>query len=154
MNGSQACVTTEMMRRNHINERVTRNAQTDIDAALSRRERELMYALYRFGRSSGQQIQQRLPDSPNYSTVRTILRILERKGLIRHDVERLRYVYEPVIPLCVARKCALEKVVQTFFESSRQQAVIALLNSEAWRLTRPELDELDELIRIQKTKTN
>jgi predicted transcriptional regulator len=45
----------------------------------------------------GQEIQQRLPDQPSYSAVRTILRVLERKRYIRHVEEGLRYVYLPAM---------------------------------------------------------
>ena len=51
---------------------------------LSRRERQIMDVLFARGRATGQEIQAGLPDKPNYSSVRTILRVLERKGYVRH----------------------------------------------------------------------
>ena len=63
---------------------------------LSRRERQIMDILFTMGRASGPEIQERLPDQPSYSGVRTILRVLERKGHIRHIEEGMRYVYLPV----------------------------------------------------------
>ena len=55
-----------------------------------------MDILFAMGRASGPEIQERLPDQPSYSGVRTILRVLERKGHIRHVEEGMRYVYLPV----------------------------------------------------------
>ena len=128
-------------------------AKPSTENALSRRERQIMDILFTAGRASGQDIQQRLADSPSYSTVRTILRILERKGFVRHKEEGLRYVYEPVIAREVARKSALQRVLQTFFDGSAQQAVAALLDTRAFRLTRAELDELSGLIEKAKEKS-
>ncbi len=123
------------------------------EVPMSRRERQIMDILFAAGKASGQEIQQRLEDSPSYSTVRTILRILERKGFVRHKEEGLRYVYEPVMARETARKSALQRVLYTFFDGSAQQAVAALLDPKAFRLSRAELDELTELIEKAKEKS-
>ena len=47
-----------------------------------------------------------LTGDPNYSTVRTQLRVLERKGHVRHEEEGLRYVYMPEVPRNAARRSA------------------------------------------------
>jgi predicted transcriptional regulator len=117
-----------------------------LENALSRRERQIMDILFAARRASGQEIQQRLPDAPSYSTVRTILRVLERKGFVKHSEESLRYVYEPVIARAAAQNSALRRVLHTFFSGSAPQAVAALLDPKAFRLSRKELDELSALI--------
>lgn len=114
--------------------------------SLSRRERQIMDILFAAGRASGQEIQRRLPDAPSYSTVRTILRVLERKGFVKHSEESLRYVYEPVVARAAAQNSELRRVLHTFFSGSAQQAVAALLDPKAFRLSREELDELSALI--------
>lgn len=121
---------------------------------LSRRERQIMDILFSAGRATGQEIQQKLEDSPSYSTVRTILRVLERKGYVRHKEEGLRYVYEPVIARDVARKSALRRLLQTFFDGSAQQAAAALIDPRTFRLSRSELEELSELIEKAKEKAS
>ena len=73
---------------------------------LSRRERQIMDALYRRQRASAAEIQQDLPGEPSYSTVRALLRILEEKKCVEHDVEGQRYVYRPKGPLRAARRQA------------------------------------------------
>jgi predicted transcriptional regulator len=127
---------------------------TSAEPALSRRERQIMDILFSAGRATGQEIQEKLEDSPSYSTVRTILRVLERKGYVRHKEEGLRYVYEPVVAREVARKSALKRVLQTFFNGSAQQAAAALIDPRAFRLSRAELDELSKLIEEAKEKAS
>jgi len=116
------------------------------EANLTRRERQIMDILFNARRASGSEIQQRLPDAPSYSTVRTILRVLEKKGFVRHKEENLRYVYEPIVSHDAARKSALRRILHTFFDGSAQQAVAALLDLKAFRLSKAELEEISNLI--------
>ena len=88
-----------------------------------------------------------LPGEPNYSTVRTQLRVLEDKGHVLHEEEGLRYVYAPAVPRHAARKSALKHLVETFYEGSVEQAVAALLGGEGSRLSEEQLDRIEELIR-------
>ena len=114
---------------------------------LSRRERQIMDILFALGRASGPEIQDRLPDQVSYSGVRTILRVLERKGHVRHVEEGLRYVYLPVIAREKARKSAMERLVSTFFGGSVKAAAAAFLDPSTARLTEEDLEELERMIR-------
>ena len=122
-------------------------APAKAETGLSRREREIMDILFAAGRASGQEIQQRLADQPGYSGVRTILRILERKGHVRHVEEGLRYVYEPVVKREQARHSAIERLVDTFFDGSMKAAAAAFLDPASAKLSNKDLDELEDLIR-------
>lgn len=113
---------------------------------LSRREREILEILYQKTRATAQDVQSAMSDSPSYSAVRAFLRILEEKGHIRHDEEGARYVYSPVVARNKARKAALKSVVSTFFEGSVENVVAALVDGEAARLSRPELDRIARMI--------
>ena len=53
---------------------------TSKDHALTRRERQIMDILYRRGRATAAEVMSDLSGEPNYSTVRTQLRVLEEKG--------------------------------------------------------------------------
>jgi BlaI family transcriptional regulator, penicillinase repressor len=114
---------------------------------LSRRERQIMDVLFAMGRASGPEIQDRLPDRPSYSGVRTILRVLERKGHIRHIEEGMRYVYLPVETREKATKSAIERVVATFFDGSAKAAAAAFLDPSTARLSKDDLKELESMIR-------
>ena len=113
---------------------------------LSRRERQIMEVLYQRHPASVAQIRAALPDPPSYSAVRALVRILGEKGHVRHEEKDLRYVYSPTIPRERVRPTALRRMVDTFFDGSAAQAVAALLDSSAARLTDEELDRISSLI--------
>jgi BlaI family transcriptional regulator, penicillinase repressor len=114
--------------------------------ALSRRERQIMDILYKLERATVGEVLSQLADKPNYSTVRAQLRVLEEKGHVRHEEHGLRYVYIPCVPREVARRSALQHLVETFFEGSTEKAVAALLGGEGWKVSSEELDRLARLI--------
>jgi predicted transcriptional regulator len=113
---------------------------------LTRRERQIMDVLYRRTRATAAEVMAELPGEPNYSTVRTQLRVLEDKGHVRHEEEGGRYVYAPAVPRHAARKSALKHLVETFFDGSAEQVVAAVLGGEASRLSDEELDRVSALI--------
>ena len=114
--------------------------------ALARREREIMDVVYRAGRATAAEVREALADPPSYSAVRAILRVLEEKGHLRHEQDGPRYVFLPTVPREKARRSALKRVVQTFFEGSTAQAVAALLGSPDAKLTEEDLDRIAGLI--------
>jgi predicted transcriptional regulator len=113
---------------------------------LSRRERQIMDILYRRGRASAAEVMGDMSGEPNYSTVRTQLRILEDKGHVRHEEEGLRYVYTPAVPRHAARRSALRHLVETFFDGSAEKTVVALLGSEGAHMSDEELDRIATMI--------
>ena len=113
---------------------------------LSRRERQIMDLLFQRGRATAAEVQEGLPEAPSYSAVRALLRILEEKGHVRHEQDGPRYVYLPRADRERARQSALKHVVQTFFDGSAEQAMAALLGTEAPRMAPVELERLAALI--------
>lgn len=113
---------------------------------LTRRERQIMDVLYRRGRATASDVMKELPGGPNYSTVRTQLRVLEEKGHVRHEEEGLRYVYMPAVPRRSARRSALKHLVNTFFDGSAEQVVAAVLGGEASKLTDEDIERIAELV--------
>jgi predicted transcriptional regulator len=113
---------------------------------LTRRERQIMDILYRRGRATAADVMAELPGEPNYSTVRTQLRVLEEKGHVVHEEEGMRYVYAPAVPRHAARKSALKHLVETFFDGSAEQVVAAVLGGEASRLSDEDLERISGLI--------
>ena len=116
-------------------------------ALLTKRERQIMDVLYRLGRATAAEIMDGVHDGPGNSTVRTQLRVLERKGHVRHEEEGLRYVYMPTVPRHSARRSALKHLVETFFDGSTTKAVAALLGGEASRISDEELARIEELVK-------
>ena len=116
-------------------------------ALLTKRERQIVDALYRLGRATAAEIMAAVPGAPTYSTIRTQLRVLETKGHVRHEEQGLRYVYMPTVPRSAARKSALKHLVETFFDGSSAKAVAALLGGEASRMSDEDLDRIAEVLK-------
>lgn len=115
---------------------------------LSRREREIMDILYASEGASATagEIRSRISSPPSYSAVRATLRILEHKGLLRHEADGARYVYKPILTRHKARQGAIEHLLQTFFNGSAAGAVLTLLERPGKGLTSEELDRMAKLI--------
>ena len=117
------------------------------NVSLSRRERQIMDVVYGLGGATAAEIRDRLPEPPHAAAVRTLLRILERKGHLRHEKDGQRHVYHPTTPRDVARKSAVRHLLGTFFGGSRAAAVAALLDDAERPLSATERAELDQVIR-------
>lgn len=113
---------------------------------LSRRERQIMDAVYKLGKATAAQIMDSIPDPPTNPAVRRMLAILEEKGYLRHEEEGAKYVYYPTVDRDKASRTALLHLTQTFFEGSPVQAVAALLDASAEELTDGDLAKLSALI--------
>ena len=115
--------------------------------ALSRRERQVMDILHRRGGATVAEIMADLPDPPTYSAVRSVLRILGEKELIRHKEDGPRYIYHPAEATERARDDVLAHVVRTYFAGSPEQAVTALLRMSDVDLPDTEVERLRNTIK-------
>src|SRR5262245_30779824 len=113
---------------------------------LSRRERQLMDIVFARGEATAMEVFHRLPDPPSRTAVRTLLRILEEKGHLKHVQRGREFVYQPTQPRLRAGRSALERVLHTFFEGSLERAVAAHLADSSADLTAEELKRLADLI--------
>jgi predicted transcriptional regulator len=113
---------------------------------LSRRERQILDALYKAGRATAAEVQAAMPNAPSYSAVRTLLRILEDKRHVRHEQDGARYVYMPTVERDRAKKSALRHMLNTFFEGSATQAIAALLDEDSKKLSGEDWDRLRSMV--------
>src|SRR5437762_8628020 len=118
----------------------------NIHSTLTRRERQVMDILYRLGSATAGEVMKELSGNPSDSTVRTLLRILEDKGHVKHEEEGLRYLYSPKVPRSAVRQSALKHLMETFFDGSTEKVVAALIGPEGSRLSREELRRIAKLI--------
>ncbi len=114
-------------------------------ADLGRRERQIVEALYRLGRATVNDVLAELPDPPSYSAVRAMLNKLEEKGYARHEQDGKRYVYLPAVSAEQARTTALRNLVDTFFQGSAVQAVLALIRFSDTAVSDDLLERLAEI---------
>jgi predicted transcriptional regulator len=115
--------------------------------ALSRRERQVMDILHRRAEATVAEIMAELPDPPTYSAVRSVLRILGEKNLIRYKEDGPRYVYYPAQDTVEARDDVLAHVVRTYFAGSSEQAVTALLRMSDVDMKDTDIERLRDTIR-------
>ena len=120
--------------------------------ALGRRERQIMEVLFREGEATAAEVLASLPDPPSYSSVRSMLRLLETKGFVTHQWEGPRHVYRPTASPTQLRRSAARHMLRTFFDDSMVTAVSALLGAAESPLTDDELDRLSRLIEAARRK--
>jgi predicted transcriptional regulator len=113
---------------------------------LSRREREVLDIVYRLGRATAAEVRGEMAQPPTDPAVRTTLRILVRKGRLRHEYDGPRYVYTPTVARDAARRSAFRHLLDTFFGGSARGAMAALLEMEEMDLPSRERRRLRELI--------
>jgi BlaI family penicillinase repressor len=123
------------------------------NAKLTRREREIMDAVFALGnRASAEEIRARLVDPPGDSSVRVMLARLEKKGCLKHQQDGLRFLYSATISPVVAKRTALQRYLETFFGGSLSQMMTALVSEASW--TDAELDAIKaEIDRVRKERT-
>ncbi len=115
-------------------------------AQLSRRERQIMDALFEAGELSAQDVRTAIPDAPSYSAVRSLLAKLVEKKIVDFREDGPRYIYFPVVAQEEARASALQKLLKTFFGGSTTAAVNALLGMQRDKLDADEVRQLQEAI--------
>ncbi len=105
-------------------------------------------------RASAEEIRARLTDPPTDSSVRVMLGRLEKKGLLKHQVEGLKFIYSATTSPAIAKRTALQQYVETFFGGSLGQMATSLVGEASW--TDEELDalrsEIDRVRRERKEK--
>jgi predicted transcriptional regulator len=105
-----------------------------------------MDVIYQLGEASVSEVREQLANPPSYSSVRTMIRLLERKGLLKHRQEGARYVYWPVRSRESASRSALRHLLATFFGGSAPDAVAAILDVSAEKLDQQDLKRIKQMI--------
>ena len=106
----------------------------------------MIESLYRLGEAAVSDVQADLPDAPSYSAVRATLNLLVDTRLATTRPDGKRYLYRPVSPKDRVRRSALKNLVHTFFANTPADAVAALLDGSAGRLSPDDLRRIRDLI--------
>jgi predicted transcriptional regulator len=112
--------------------------------SLTDREAEIMDVLWRRGAATADEIRSLLQGDPHDSTVRTLLRIMEKKGLVSHQVKRT-YVYKAKVARAKARRKAVKGLLDRLFGGSVTSLVLQLLDDE--KITREQLAQLADEVK-------
>ncbi len=118
------------------------------DLVLGDRELDVMAVLWELGSGTVAEVRARLPADLAYTTVLTILRNLERKGVVTHEVEGQAHRYAPRIARAAARRSALARLVDKLFHGTPEQLLTHLVEERALspddlRRLRARIDELE-----------
>ncbi len=119
---------------------------------LTRRERQIMDVIYAMNKATATEVVEAIVDAPSRTTIRTLLRILEEKGHLKHTEQGREYLYLPTRPRARAGQSAMRRVVETFFGGSLEQAVATHLTDPKADLSVEELERLARLIAQAKKK--
>jgi predicted transcriptional regulator len=115
---------------------------------LTDREVDLMNVLWQHGPSTVAEIHQRLQDNLAYTTVLSLMRTLESKGLVRRIKEGRAHRYSPALDRDRARGVAVKTLAGRFFRGSRELLLLHLVSPE--RLTPKALEQLEQLLKERK----
>ena len=113
---------------------------------LSRRERQIMDVLFARGRATAAELVEAIPDGPGNSAMRTLLRVLEEKGHVKHEEVGRVFHYMPTVPIEAARRSAVRHLVETFFEGSMEDVVSTMLKLRRNKLDPREAERIARMI--------
>ena len=116
---------------------------------LGERELDVMGVLWDVGSGTVAEVRDRLPDDLAYTTVLTILRNLETKGFVRHEIEGKAYRYFPRVALRNARRSAVARLIERLFKGSPEQLLAQLVEDRA--LTEDDLQRVRRRLSTDKT---
>ena len=124
----------------------------DASRELSRRERQIMEVIYARGEvgATAEEVVEGLKEPPTRTAVRTFLRMLEDRGLLKHDKRGRAFVYRPTKQPLQVGKGALRRVIETFFGGSLEKALAAHLTDPQAKVSREEIERLRALIEQAK----
>jgi BlaI family transcriptional regulator, penicillinase repressor len=117
---------------------------------LSRRERQIMDAVYALGDATVKQVVESIADAPTSMAVRRMMHILEKKGHLKRREEGREVIYTPREAKVKAGRSAFQNVLETFFSGSLEEALAAHLHSRKDSVSDMERERLIELIQQAK----
>ena len=113
---------------------------------LSRRERQIMDAVFALGEATVNQVVDTIPSPPTPMAVRRMMHILEEKGHLRRRESGREVIYVPRQTKGKAGRLAFEQVLETFFGGSLEEALAAHLHSRKDQVSADERERLIALI--------
>jgi len=121
-------------------------------ATLTEAELRLMDVLWEKGPATVQQVLEALPPKPAlaYNSVLTTMRILEKKGYVKHLKDGRAHIYSPVIERQEATRSEISHLVHRFFKNSRDLLLLNILEDSS--IDEQELKRLREFLQLRKSE--
>ena len=95
------------------------------------RELDVMAVLWELGAATVAEVRGRLPDDLAYTTVLTVLRILEEKGYVEHEEVGKAYRYRPKVGREAAERSAVRRLVRKLFRGSPELLLTQLVSDRS-----------------------
>ena len=119
---------------------------------LTSKEEEIMQVLWDLNKALVRDIMERLSDSKQpYTTISSIVRILEKKGFVSHKPYGKTHEYYPLISKADYRKRKFKRFINEYFDNSMDSVVSFLIKEE--KLKPEEIEELTRMIDSETTDT-
>ncbi|WP_428329155.1 BlaI/MecI/CopY family transcriptional regulator [Mucilaginibacter sp.] len=116
---------------------------------LAKREEQIMQAVWQLENAFIKEIIQEMPDpKPHYNTIATLVKILEDKGFLGHEIIGNIFRYSAVISKDEYQKHAMKDIVSQYFDNS-YPSMLAFFAKEQ-KISDEELNEIVNLIKSQK----
>jgi predicted transcriptional regulator len=119
-------------------------------ATLTEAELRIMNVLWERHSATVHEVLEAIPSRPAlaYNSVLTIIRILEKKGYVKHEKDKRAHVYLPLVDRKDATRFEVRHLVSRFFGNSNEQLVLNVL--EETSIDAEELDRLRQLLERSK----
>jgi BlaI family penicillinase repressor len=121
--------------------------RADKPPILTRAESEIMAILWRAGGATVHEVVEALSRDVAYTSVLTLLRILEKKNYVRHEPHPeggRAHFYKPLVQAVAARRQHVRDLIDRLFGGQSDELVAGLLEEESW--SKPDLERLRQLI--------
>ena len=115
-----------------------------MEIAFTERELDIMTALWELGAATVAEVREELADDLAYTTVLTMLRVLEEKGYVGHREEGRAHRYHPLVGRDAAGESAVRRLTRRLFRGSPELLLTHLVSDR--ELTEEELKRLREML--------
>jgi predicted transcriptional regulator len=120
--------------------------------ALTKAEEEIMLILWKLGRGYVRDVLNEFPDpKPAYTTVSTLIRILETKGVVGHTNTGRNHLYFPLVDVDAYKSQEVKSLLSTFFKGSFPSMVQFF--TEGGKLSKKDIQELENLVKRMKDES-
>jgi predicted transcriptional regulator len=119
-------------------------------ATLTEAELRIMNVLWEKSSATVHEVLGALPENsaPAYNSVLTIIRILEKKGFVKHVKDKRAHVYLPLVDRENATRFEVGNLVRRFFADSKESLVLNILEEKG--IDAEELERLRQLLEGSK----
>jgi BlaI family penicillinase repressor len=118
---------------------------------LTKLELRIMQAIWKNGSSTVSSVQESLEPTLAYTTVQTMLNILERKGKLKRELQGRAYVYSAAVTEAKALGQGVRDLIDRMFGGSSEELVMSLLKNR--QIDAESLAELTERFNREADKS-